>query len=355
MRVGLVCPYDMGRPGGVQDQVRRIARWLRAAGHEAGIIAPGECDDDGFIGVGPATIVPANGAATPVALAPAVRRRVLGALEPFEVVHIHEPLMPQVSLAALRGAPNPLVGTFHADVSRGPRLAYTLARPVTRRWIERLDVITAVSRVAARAVEFTDRVRIIPNGIDVEDYTPEEKTPGSVAFLGRDDPRKGLQVLLAAWPRVRERQPGATLTVLGADAPADTIEGVVFAGRVGEREKQAILARTTVFCAPNLSGESFGIVVAEGMAAGCAVVASALPGFVAVLGDSGALVAAGDTAGLAAAIGDLLDDPAHAGTLGAAARSRVKQYDGSVVAARYVAAYEEAIGQNRASSTVDPD
>jgi phosphatidyl-myo-inositol alpha-mannosyltransferase len=347
MKVGLVCPYDIGRPGGVQDQVMRIADWLRSEGHTVGIVAPGESDDDGFVSAGKATVIPANGAATPVALAPGVSQRVVAALRQFDVVHIHEPLMPQVSLSATRLADNPLVGTFHADVSRAAGLAYTAARPITRRWLDRLDVITAVSPIAGRAVDFTGRVRIIPNGIDVAAYGSETKDPGSVVFLGRDDPRKGLDILLSAWDEVHRQQPEATLTVVGSDRPGPKPPGVVFAGRVEDGEKRAILSAASIYCAPNLGGESFGIVVAEGMAAGCAVIASAIPAFVRVLGEAGILVAPGDAVGLATAIGALLDDPGRVAALGEAARDAVVRYDGSTVAAAYTRAYEDAIASKR--------
>ena len=344
MRIGLVCPYDMGRPGGVQDQVVRLARWLRANGDSVGIIAPGELDEPGFVSVGPTTVVPANGAAAPVAISRSARRRVLAALDGFDVINVHEPLMPQVSLTALRHGRGPMVGTFHADTSRVAGLAYSLGRPITGRWIARLDVITAVSPVAARVVDYTRRARIVPNGIDVDDYIPAgQKRPKSVVFLGRDDPRKGLSVLLQAWREVRDRHHEATLVVLGAEGPDDRLAGITFAGRVTEQEKRRQLGLAAVYCAPNLSGESFGIVVAEGMAAGCAVVASALPAFVRVLGDAGVLVAPGDSEGLGDVIADLLDDPTRTRMLGESAQLAVRRFDGSVVAKAYTAAFEDAV------------
>ncbi len=343
MKVGLVCPYDLAIPGGVQDQVIRLSRWLHDAGHEAVIIAPGDSSVPGFVSVGPVTVIPANGAATPVALQPGTGGRVLEALREVDVVHIHEPLMPQVSLTALRRSPVPAVGTFHADTSTPAAWVYRTGRPLTSRWFRRLSVLTAVSPIAARVVDYTGRVRIIPNGIDVDDYTPGDKIPQSVVFLGRNDERKGLPVLLAAWPEVLATHPDATLTVVGSDQVGPTRQGVSFVGRVPEEEKIRHLARAAVYCAPNLSGESFGIVVAEGMAAGCAVVASGLPAFVRVAGDTASYVAPGDVAGLAAALRSLLSDPAEVGRLGAAARSAVRRFDGSVVAAAYTGAYEDAL------------
>jgi len=343
MRIGLVCPYDMGVPGGVQDQVTRLARWLRAEGHAVKVVGPGHCDLPGFVSLGPTTVIPANGAKTPVALARGVGNAVLAALADVDVAHVHEPLMPQVSLAVLRRATVPLVGTFHSDVSRVGAGIYRLGKPLTSRWFKRLNVMTAVSSVAARVVEYTGRVRIIPNGIDVADYAPAAKRADSVIFLGRNDERKGLHVLLEAWPLIRAAQPEATLTVVGADPVGPPRSGVTFVGRVSEAEKIAHLAAASICCAPNLSGESFGIVLAEAMAAGCAVVASALPGFVSVAGDAARLVAPGDADGLAGAVIALLDTPNDIGALGKAARLRVQRFDGSVVAAAYLGAYEDAL------------
>ena len=198
MRLGLVCPYDLGAPGGVQDQVIRLQRWLLDAGHDVRLIGPGENPNLDFVSVGTATVVPANGAAAPIALSAAAARRVVEELGRVDVAHIHEPLMPQVSLAAMRRAPVPTVGTFHADVSRVADLVYRAGRPLVRRWLGRLNVLTAVSPVAARVVADTGRVRIIPNGIDVDEYGATAKRAATVAFLGRDDARKGLRVLVAA-------------------------------------------------------------------------------------------------------------------------------------------------------------
>jgi len=343
VRVGLVCPYDLGAHGGVQDQVTRLSRWLTDAGHAVAVIAPGDSEIAGFVSAGPATVVPANGARTPVALAPQARRRVLAALIDVDVAHVHEPLMPQVSLTALREAPVPMVGTFHADPSKAAEWVYRLGRPLTAQWFRRLDVITAVSAISARVVDDTGRVRIIPNGIDVDDYTPGEKRPGSVVFLGRNDERKGLPVLLEAWPAIRAAHPSARLTVVGAENPGAIVPGVEFVGLVAEEEKRKHLMGATVFCAPNLSGESFGIVVVEAMAAGCAVVASGLPAFVRVAGDTARFVAPGDPRGLASEVIALLEDEGAARELGRAATQASRRFGREPVSTAYIAAYEEAL------------
>lgn len=343
MKVGLVCPYDLSLPGGVQDQVIRLRRWLEESGHAVKLIAPGESDVPGFVSAGPATVIPANGAATPVSLSTAAGRRVVDALGDVDVAHVHEPLMPQVSLTALRRAMVPMVGTFHADVSIPAGAVYRFGKPLTRRWFRRLQVITAVSPIAARVVADTGRVRIIPNGIDVEEYASEEKQLDSVAFLGRNDERKGLRYLLAAWPAIRAAHPSAELTVIGAEDPGDGPVGVHFAGRVSENVKRELLGRAAVFCAPNLSGESFGIVVVEAMAAGCAVVASGLPAFVRVAGDTARYVAPGDTGGISQEVIRLLDDRKTVQELGRAAVVASRRFGRDRVAAAYIAAYEDAL------------
>ncbi len=344
MRVGLVCPYDMGVPGGVQDQVVRLAGWLRQAGHEATIIAPGESDLDGFVSVGDSRVVPVNGSAAPVALGRGVAARVRQAIAEVDVVNVHEPLVPQVSLTALRDKQRPLVGTFHADTSAAGAAVYRFGRPLIDRWLRNLDVLTAVSPLASRVVDHTGRVRIIPNGIDVADYAPTGgKTPGTIVFLGRNDERKGLPVLLEAWQQIYSEHPNARLTVVGSEPLDEVPDGVRFVGRVSEEDKRRHLGEAAIYCAPNLGGESFGIVVIEGMAAGCAVVASGLPAFVRVAGDSAEFVAPGDADGLARCIGALLSDDGRIERMGKSAMAEVARFDGSVVAASYITAYQDAL------------
>jgi phosphatidylinositol alpha-mannosyltransferase len=243
----------------------------------------------------------------------------------------------------MRRSKVPLVGTFHADVSRMAGLVYRFGWPLIQRWLRRLDVITAVSPVAARVVDATGRVRVIPNGVDVDEYGAAEKRPGSVAFLGRDDERKGLPVLIEAWPQIRAACPNAGLTVIGADAPGGDVEGIRFAGRVTEPEKRRLLGEASVFCAPNLGGESFGIVVVEAMASECAVVASDLPGFVHVAAETARYVSPGDVAGIVREVTSLLQDPPAAVELGAAARARSLAFGREEVAAAYLSAYEAAL------------
>lgn len=342
MKVAVVCPYDLGVPGGVQDQSTRLVIWLEKAGHKGVLIGPGTTGPPGAVLLGPATSVRANRSVAPVILNPRVGRRLRDAIGDADVVHVHEPLVPLVGPGALRAARGVKVVTFHADPSRAVRGAYKLAAPIGKRLLRRARVATAVSPVAATGAAPLARCRIVPNGIDVADYAAGEKTPGRVLFVGRDDPRKGLDVLLEAWPAVRASVPHATLHVVGAVRP-EAAAGVLWRGRVDEAEKRVELAAAEVLAAPNLGGESFGIVVLEGMASRCAVVASALPAFVAVLGGAGTLVAAGDAWGLGRAIEGLLGDQDRRAEQADAGAAHAAGFDGAVVAGAYVEAYREAL------------
>lgn len=342
MNVALVCPYDLGKPGGVQNQVVQLRDWLDRAGHSSIIVGPGTEGPEGAILLGGTITLPANRSAVPIAVDPRVVLRVRESTEGADVIHIHEPLMPVVSLTATRISHQPTVGTFHADAPMWARRMLSIGAPMTRVVTSHLDVVTAVSEVARTTVKALDPVRIIPNAIRLDAHTPGPKEPGSVVFVGRDEPRKGLSTLLAAWPGVMAEHPDSELTVVGADR--DDIEGVRFLGRtVDDESVAAILDRSLIAVAPNSGGESFGIVVAEAMASGCAVVATAIPAFVHVIGDAGELVGVGDVDELTRRINALLDDPKRCTTLGREARTKVGRFDVATVGKAYLGAYEDAI------------
>lgn len=342
MRVGLVSPYDLGRSGGVQDQVIRLAGWLRDSGHTPVVVGPGTDGPDGAVLLGPTTVVTANRSDTPIILDPRIGRRISAVLTDVDVIHVHEPLMPAVSLAALRVKGPAKVATFHADPPRWVRRLYRRGRSGVRVAVRNAAVVTAVSPIAGSSIDGVVDYRIIPNGIDVARYRTGPKIPGRVAFLGRDDERKGLPVLLDAWPTVRAAVPDATLGVLGATRDERTA-GVEFFGWVGDEEKEAELGAAVVFCAPNLGGESFGIIVAEAMASGCAVVASSIPAFEHVAGSSARFARPGDSKELAQQIIAVLTDTGEAADLGGRALDRVQRFNGPTVAAAYIGAYEDAI------------
>lgn len=259
------------------------------------------------------------------------------------MVHVHEPFIPLVGWAAITEHDLPTVATFHADPAAWARGLYRGLAALGKLVLGEA-VITATSAVSASALpQSWGRPDIIPNAIDVASYAlDEERNPRRVAFLGRDDPRKGLSVLLTAWPSVRNRHPDAELEVMGPTR-RDRIPGVRFHGPADEGTKRRVLSSSQIFVAPNLGGESFGIVVAEGMAAGCAVIASDIDAFRGVVADAGVLVPPGDPEALSTWIGRLLDDEVEARRLGSMARTSVERFDWANVLAAYRQTYTRAL------------
>lgn len=342
MKVALVSPYAFDAHGGVQDQVRRLVGWLRDAGHEAWAVAPGTGGPDGTRSVGSFRSIPANRSRAPISVDPRAVKRIEAAVADADVVHLHEPFMPMVGLGTLFADTPPVVGTFHADPGAVVRGVYRIASPLLKRLADRAAVVTAVSDVAAAALPGVKGVRVIPNGIDVTDYEAVgDGEPGRVVFVGRDDPRKGLDVLLAAWPRVMRDAPGAELRVVGAHRDSGPL-GVSFLGRLEEREKRAEMAGARVLVSPNLGGESFGIVLLESLATGRAVVASDLPAFRAVAGKAARFVPVEDPIALAGAIATLLLEDEERSRLAAEASRRARMFDRSTVLPAYTRAYEDA-------------
>lgn len=342
MKVAVVCPYAFDAHGGVQDQVSRLIGWLRESGHEAWAVAPGSGGPDGTRHVGGFVSVRANRSRAPIALNPMVVKRVAAAVDDADVVHIHEPFMPLVSLGALVAHTPPKVGTFHADPGWMTRGLYRWSSWLLRRLARRLAVTTAVSRVAAEALGSVAKPTIVPNGIDLGLYANDgERASGRVLFVGRDDLRKGLDVLLDAWPFIRRRCADATLHVIGVDR-SEEIAGVSYLGRVSEEAKRAELGRAAVLAAPNRGGESFGIVVLEGLASGCAVVASDLAAFRSVAGEAAAYFDLGDSSALAAEISAILESTDRLAAMAAAGVERSRRFGREEVLGGYLAAYESA-------------
>jgi phosphatidylinositol alpha-mannosyltransferase len=348
MRVGIVCPYDLGEPGGVQQYCEELTSHLRSSGIDAVLIGVGSTRLQGGPGTGNATVpvgraikIRANASNVPVTLSPLSWKRVRDALDGVERVHIHEPMIPLAGWAALR-TEGPTVMTFHADAPAWVRGVYARVPFVAERM--RSSVLTAVSEAAKRSIPpgWGD-VRIIPNAIDVAGYDlPVGRVKHRIAFLGRDDPRKGLNIALEAFAMVHEKHPHAELIVMGANR-SEEIDGVRFMGRVTNGEKHRMLASSAIYVAPNTGGESFGIVLAEAMAAGCAVVASDLDAFLAVAGDNAVFFPVGDASALAREVGRLLSDEKERTRLGEAGKEAVKAYDWSRVLDMYRAAYADAM------------
>jgi len=215
------------------------------------------------------------------------------------------------------------------------------------RLARRLSATTAVSSVAAEALGSIVQPEIVPNGIDLSSYSAGSKrASGRVIFIGRDDRRKGLDVLLAAWPQIRQRRPQASLHVIGVDR-TDVVEGVRYLGRVTEESKRGELGLAEILVTPNRGGESFGIVLLEGLASGCAVVASDLAAFRSVAGEAAAYFDIGDSDGLATTVVGILGSPDRRETLTAAGVARSKRFGRDEVLAGYMAAYELAQSGHR--------
>ena len=343
MKVAVVSPYSLDEPGGVQDQVIEISGRLGDHGIESWVVGPGLSGPEGARLLGKGVTLPANGSRAPIALNPLVMRRAAAAVQGSDVIHLHEPLMPMVSWGLLRDVGVPVVGTFHADPSGLIRGAYRRLQPIARRLVGRLAGATAVSEVAASAIRgFVPDLQIIPNGLDTELFASSAgKIRDRLIFIGRDEPRKGLDVLLAAWPSIRRTSPGATLDVVGASRPTPT-EGVRFLGRISGSEKRRVLGEASVFIAPNLGGESFGITLLEGMAAGCAVVASDLPAFQAVGGSGASYFPRGDPVALATRVSELVGDEALLTRAASSARQQSNIYDWTTVLPAYIRLYRSA-------------
>ena len=370
MRVGLVCPYSWDIPGGVQAHVRDLAETLIRLGHEVSVLTP--ADDDTplppyVVGAGRAVPVRYNGSVARLQFGPVSATRVRRWLREgkFDVLHIHEPVAPSLSLLACMLARGPIVATFHTATTRSRSLAAAAA--ALQPFLEKIRGRIAVS-AAARQVQVEhlggDAVEI-PNGVDVARFAGAAPLPGhprdggTVGFVGRyDEPRKGMAVLVHALAALAPERPGLRLMVAGRgdeDAfreslPAALADRVDMLGLVSEEDKARMLRSVDVYCAPNLGGESFGIILLEAMAAGAPIVASDLDAFRRVLtrpaprdGLVGVLAPTGDPAALAGALGAVLDDPARRAALAAAGAGVVGAYDWPVVAAQVVDVYETVI------------
>ena len=343
MRVCLVSPYDLTRDGGVQAQVLGLAGWLTATGDEVRIIAPRLPGGLDGVEVGRVVRVRANRSVAPICLSPRVSARMRETIGWGEVAHIHEPLMPAVGMAALR-IPGPTVATFHADPPRWVSRLYRGLHPWVRSLSAPRTLVTAVSRQAAAPLPSGwEPERIVPNGVETGiGGEGVDRRRGRVVFLGRDEPRKGLSVLLEAWPQVRSHHPLAELVVMGAERP-DPPEGAVFLGRVDADVKERTLRSAEVYIAPNLGGESFGIVLVEAMAAGCAVVASDLRSFRDVAGSAARYFAPGSVGEMAEQIHRVLRSPSVSNRLSEAGSERAARFSWERVGPAYRQCYEEVI------------
>ena len=372
MRVALVSGYDAGVPGGVQIQVAGLARALAEGGVEVAVIAPRRRGDGGedrgvaFFRAGRSYSFPVNGSVAPVAPTPsaaAATLRALGRVRP-DLVHVHEPLIPGPPLAATLLCRTPVVATFHrADADA---LYRAEGRLLSRAVVARIGLATAVSPAATETARTVlgptlGEVVEVPNGVEVARFeqaarraggTPEGRYKNGsvplVAFVGRHEERKGARLLIQA---VRRLEVPMRVVVAGAGPETDSLRRlaagdgrVAFPGRISDDEVADLLASADVFVAPAIGGESFGVVLLEAMAAGTAVVAADLPGYVLAAAGAARVFEAGDADRLATALGDVLGDDAareHLVVLGAA---RAAGCSMERVAGAYLECYRRLLG-----------
>jgi len=365
MRIGMVCPYTWDVPGGVQEHIKDLAEALIGLGHEVSVISP--ADDDtplpGYVvPAGRAVPVPYNGSVARLAFGPLSAARVRRWVKEggFDVLHVHEPAAPSLSLLACWVADGPIVATVHtanprSRVMHAAFLALQTALEKISGWIAVSEAArtTLVEHMGGDAV-------LIPNGVTVSRYEKASPLPGwpgeggVLGFLGRmEEPRKGLDVLLRAFELLAAQRPGLRLLVAGpgdldevrGKVPEAIRDRLILLGQVTQEDKARFYHSVDVFCAPNTGGESFGVVLIEAMAAGAPIVASDLDAFQLVLRDgrAGELFPAGDPAALAAAAGRLLDDRSLRARLSAAATDAVRAYDWPMVARDVVKVYEAVV------------
>jgi phosphatidylinositol alpha-mannosyltransferase len=377
MKLALVSPYDFAYPGGVTQHVVNLAEQFIARDHQVHIVAPSSADesepefslDAPIHRIGRVVSIPANGSVARITLSVRsyLQAKRLLQEQDFDLIHLHEPMMPALPLTVLRHSSTVNIGTFHAY--RNTRLTYFYGKPILRPFFRKLHGHIAVSSAARDFVGeyFPADYRIIPNGIDFERFF-ERRPPlpeladnrPTVLFVGRLEKRKGLRFLLRAWPMVLERQPDARLVVVGRGRPLEgyrrfarrqgwSAADVVFAGYVPADDLPRYYQASDIFCAPNTGQESFGIVLLEAMAAGTAIVASDIAGYRDVVsqGVEGLLVERQNPGALADAICRLLANPELRAHMRRAGQTKARLYDWPRVANQVLDFYGEVLDRHQ--------
>lgn len=362
MRIGIVCPYDWSTPGGVQAHIRDLAEELTRRGHDVSVLAPADDDSDlpdYVTSAGRPVPVPYNGSVARLNLGVVSAARVRKWIKDgqFDVLHVHEAVSPTVSVLACWIANGPIVATQHTAMERSKALSSLSLLANTA--LEKVSGRIAVSEKARQfMVEHVggDAV-LIPNGVNCAAFAVDETLPGyprsgpTLFFIGRiDEQRKGLPTLLSALPAIVAAHPEVEVLVAGpgdvenvaATVPPELRDAVRFLGLVSEDDKVRAFRSADIYIAPQLGGESFGIVLLEAMASGTPVVASDLEAFRLVLAEGryGQLFRTGDTDDLARVVNELLDDPARRADFSAAGYRRAAEYDWTSVARDVERVYE---------------
>jgi phosphatidylinositol alpha-mannosyltransferase len=382
MKIALVSPYDYPYPGGVTEHITALDQHFRALGHDTRLIAASTTDEE-VLGEhvikvsGAVAQVPFSGSKARITIAPAVYRRVKQILkqEKFDVVHVHEPGVPMLSLAVLRHSHALNVGTFHAyrESSALYEVAGSLFNPFFNRLDGRIFVSEAVRDYITRY--FPGDYVLIPNGIDCArfaspDIQPIEKFNDgrpNILFVGRMDKRKGFRYLIRAYPYIKAAISDVRLLVVGAFSDREkapfiryahthNLHGVHFIGYVPPEEMPRYYHTATIFCAPSTGFESFGVILLEAMAAGLPIVASDIAGYHEVVEQDveGLLLPPGDEQSLARAVIDLLRDPERRAKMSEAGRRKAAQYDWDIIARRVLTYYEQLIAAQPAMSKIQP-
>jgi len=367
LRIGIVCPYSWDVPGGVQNHIRDLAEFLLNNGHHVEVLAPATESDDlpeYVVSAGRAVSIPYNGAVARVLFGVGANSRVRSWINDgdFDLLHLHEPAIPSLSLLACWAGEGAMVGTFHAAAKY--QKAIVAIGPILEPVIEKLSARIAVSesaRLTLTAHLETDAI-VIPNGIYADNYrdgsSRSEWTGNTIGFLGRfEEDRKGLPVLLDALPIISRFIPEIRVLIAGPGDSEEVLEKVdpqlrnrvEFLGKISESDKTDFLASVSLYIAPNTGGESFGIILAEAMAGGAAVVASDIPAFADVLGNGefGALFESENSESLAKVIIDLLRDDAKRKGLAAAGAVHAQRFDWSQVGEEIFEVYELAMVSGR--------
>ncbi|OFW70054.1 MAG: hypothetical protein A2V52_04425 [Actinobacteria bacterium RBG_19FT_COMBO_54_7] len=355
MNIGMVSPYSWDFPGGVNRHVEQLSEQLRRRGHKVTVIAPDGRESEDFHNAGKSISIRSNRSVANLsfgAASAARMKRFLSGKE-LDLLHLHEPLIPSTSMLALHYSNCANLATFHAAREGGSR-AYSLARPLLRPLARKIDVRVAVSESAKQLISgyFPGDYRIIPNGVDTSEYSPDgQALPGldpgrfHLLFIGRPEPRKGLDVLLDAFPEIHKNHPEARLLIAGVENPIRKMEGVIWLGRLSDEQVPMAYRSARLLISPALGSESFGIILIEAMASGVPVVASSIPGYRAVVDDcvQGRLVQAGDSDDLAAAVIALIEHEDTLREMSEAALQKSREYSWQKLALLVEEAYREAI------------
>jgi len=366
MKIGLVSPYDLAVPGGVNNHLHHLAERFIAMGHEVRIIAPSSkltgLHPDAIV-LGTPRSIPAGGSVARMSMSPRLAapvRRILDE-ERFDVVHVHEPLVSFLPITFLRFSTAINVGTFHAARESGARL-YTYTKRLLMAGFRRLDGKIAVSQAAASLIapHFPGYYNIIPNGVEVERFAAPQPPIAelddgmiNILFVGRLEKRKGLRYLLRGFEIVKAQRPDTRLVVVGSyDARQKQVyerlvresglRDVEFVGYVSNDDLPRYQQSADIFCAPNTGNESQGIILLEAMAAGRPVVASNIEGFAEVIthGVEGLLVRPQDGEALGAALLELVNDPERRREMGLKGSERAQHYSWERVAQQVLSYYE---------------